>query len=122
MSGILDRADAFEATARIGGEIARERVSQVQRFGVQNHPDGTGGECAAFLSECARQACENASRAGALTWLDILREETEEAAAESDPTRLRAELLQVAAVAVAWIEAIDRRSKHPQVSRGRTDA
>lgn len=33
-----------------------------------------------------------------------------EALAESDPARLRAELVQVAAVAVCWIEAIDRRA------------
>lgn len=29
--------------------------------------------------------------------------------AEKDPVNLRAELIQVAAVAVAWVEAIDRR-------------
>jgi hypothetical protein len=33
-----------------------------------------------------------------------------EALAEDDPTLLRAELIQVAAVAVAWVEAIDRRT------------
>jgi hypothetical protein len=45
-----------------------------------------------------------------LKWVDILEEEVAEAAAESDPAKLRAELVQVAAVAVAWIEAIDRRA------------
>ena len=42
------------------------------------------------------------------TWADILREEYFEALAETDPARLRVELIQVAAVAVAWVEAIDR--------------
>ncbi|MFI1165600.1 hypothetical protein ACH4UM_18790 [Streptomyces sp. NPDC020801] len=37
-------------------------------------------------------------------------EEALEALAEDDPGKLRAELVQVAAVAVAWIEAIDRRT------------
>ena len=34
-----------------------------------------------------------------------------EAFAESDPDKLRTELIQVAAVAVAWIESIDRNSE-----------
>lgn len=48
-------------------------------------------------------------KAGRGTWRDILAEEFNEALAESDPDRLRAELVQVAAVAVNWVEAIDRR-------------
>ena len=36
--------------------------------------------------------------------------ELSEALAETDPTRLRAELLQVAAVAVRWVTAIDERA------------
>lgn len=40
----------------------------------------------------------------------MLLEEVAEAFAESDDARLRAELVQVAAVAQAWIESIDRRS------------
>jgi hypothetical protein len=36
-------------------------------------------------------------------------EEVREAMAESDPAKLRVELVQVAAVSVAWIEALDRR-------------
>jgi hypothetical protein len=43
-----------------------------------------------------------------LTWADILEEEIAEALAESDPVKLRAELVQSGAVIVAWIEAIDR--------------
>ena len=34
---------------------------------------------------------------------------TTKALAEVEPAKLREELIQVAAVAVAWIEAIDRR-------------
>ena len=56
-------------------------------------------------------------------WVSILTEEVGEAAAEAneanfnfgknrgDFTKLRAEVLQVAAIAVAWIEAIDRRAE-----------
>ena len=47
--------------------------------------------------------------AGNGTWRHILTEEVWEAFAEKDSARLRAELVQVAAAAVNWIEAIDRR-------------
>ncbi len=115
---LLAKASACEHTARIGTDVARERLRQVEKWGEQNHPDGTGGEHAEFLVDVSRFACENARKAGTLTWLDILREETEEAAAEVDPEKLRAELVQVAAVAVAWIEHIDRRRPHPSNPEG----
>lgn len=41
------------------------------------------------------------------TWWLILREEVFEAAAEDDPEKLRAEMVQVAAVALKIIDAID---------------
>ncbi|TIH26025.1 NUDIX hydrolase, partial [Subtercola vilae] len=43
-------------------------------------------------------------------WQDILLEEVFEAFAESDTSKLRTELIQVAAVAQQWVEAIDRRT------------
>jgi hypothetical protein len=58
----------------------------------------------------ARNACQYAARTGTLTWRHVLREGYAEAMAEADPARLRAGLVRVAAVCVAWIEAIDRRS------------
>lgn len=48
---------------------------------------------------------------GAPSWMHLLREEFAEAMAELDSgstERLRTELLQVAAVAVSWVETIDR--------------
>lgn len=89
--------------------IVRERERQDEMWGEQNHPDGTGR----FLAKhalWARQATERATEDGSLTWRHILWEEVGEAFAESDPVALRKELAQVAAVALAWIEAIDRRS------------
>jgi len=43
-------------------------------------------------------------------WCSILTEEFAEAMAETDRAKLRAELVQVAAAAVAWIEDLDSRS------------
>ena len=51
---------------------------------------------------------QNEGGDGTVTWWHILREEVFEAAAESDPQALRAELVQVAAVAMKMIDAIDR--------------
>ncbi len=74
-------------------DIVDERERQDQKWGIQNHLD--------------------------LTWNAILMEEIGEAAQEvltrsmgsiaKGHGDLREELIQVAAVTVAWIEAIDRR-------------
>jgi len=90
-------------------EVAEERARQDTRWGEQNHPDGTGGPLTATTAQVARSQCQDAAEQGNVTWRDILREEVAEAMAESDPVRLRDELVQVAAVAVNWAEAIDRR-------------
>lgn len=96
--------------AGVLGEIVAERARQDAKFGEQNHRDGTGQYPETIDADVARMACKQAAEGGYLDWLHILREETAEAFAESDPAKLRAELVQVAAIAVAWIEAIDRRN------------
>lgn len=90
-------------------EVAAERRRQDEKWGEQNHPNGTGEEYE-FHRDFARQQCEDRFANGTGSYLDILAEEVYEAFAESDPDRLRAELIQVAAVAVAWVEKIDRES------------
>jgi uncharacterized hydantoinase/oxoprolinase family protein len=90
-------------------ELEAERLRQDRKWGEQNHPDGTGGDVSEALACMARIVCEERHGAGVGTWRDILAEEFHEAVAETDHVRLREELLQVAAVAVAWVEAIDRR-------------
>lgn len=107
-------------------EVAEEVNAQLERWGVQYHPDGTspdqtwgywsgvrdgipGRLTGAEMAHHARLDCEFAFREGRGTWGDILLEEVWEAMAERDPARLRSELIQVAAVATSWIESIDRR-------------
>lgn len=97
-------------TYRVLGEVLAERARQDERWGEQNHPDGTGQYPETISADVARMVCQSAAEGGYLDWLHILREEVAEAFAESDPAQLRAELVQVAAVAVAWIESIDRRT------------
>lgn len=91
-------------------EVAAERARQDATFGEQNHPDGTGQYPETIDANVAKMVCEQAAEGGYLDWLHILREEVAEAFAETAPARLRAELVQVAAVAVAWVQAIDRRT------------
>jgi hypothetical protein len=93
---------------RVLSLLRSERITQNLKWGEQNHPNGTGGEDRIREATWAREYCQRASDFGTVTWADIFEEEAFEALAESDPERLRAELLQVAAVAVAWVEAIDR--------------
>ena len=118
-------------------EIAAERKRQDAKWGEQNHSDtdpvilwrltAEGGgwrpdmvaqriaeEHEIPTGRRARHLCQNAASGGRVTWAHILIEEVAEAVdatVETDPALLRAELVQVAAVAVAWIEAIDRRAE-----------
>jgi hypothetical protein len=94
-------------------EVSEERDAQDAKWGEQNHPDGTNLKNDDWRDHARRQ-CQTAAAEGRLTWAHILQEEFVEALAEEDPEKLRAELIQVAAVAVAWAEAIDRRlAKEP---------
>lgn len=94
---------------RVLSDVIAERQRQHARYGWQQHPDGTGGLPAVLAREAAQRECDDLTVAGLLTWRAILAEEVAEAFAEVDHDRLREELIQVAAVAVQWIEALDRR-------------
>ena len=112
----------------VAAEVGAERRRQDEKWGEQNHPNGTGPavrvlevvdmfavedfldkSTAAELAEAAKQATDSSAKKHEVTWLDILLEEVFEAFAEQDPVKLRTELIQVAAVAQQWVEAIDRR-------------
>ena len=89
--------------------VGTERQAQLAKWGDQRHPDGTGQYPELIDADVARMACQQAHRGGYLDWLHILREEVAEAFAETDPGRLRTELVQVAAVCAAWVADIDSR-------------
>lgn len=91
-------------------EIVLERNRQDAKWGEQNHPDGTGRPGARQLADWARAVCK-ANDPTRDNWQDILTEEVYETFAETDPVLLRAELVQIAAVCMAWVEAIDRRGR-----------
>ncbi len=101
--------------AHVLAEVQAERERQDAKWGEQNHPDGTGNKSQHEYADQARKWCEAAFGSGYGTWSDVLAEEVAEVNGERDPARLRAELIQVAAVAVAWVGAIDRRAAAPSV-------
>ena len=99
-------------------EIHEERLRQIKKFGDQSHlPDGTGGAVREKIAGYAKDRCDHALRTGKLSYLHILEEEVCEAFAESDPRALETELIQVAAVALAWVEKLrDHRAAWAQVT------
>lgn len=90
-------------------EVAAERARQDEKFGAQHHRNGTGSPSQVDLARIAKTWCEDSFGSGYGTWADVLAKQVAEAFAERDPVKLRAELIQVAATTVCWIEAIDRR-------------
>lgn len=94
--------------ARLLGEVLDEMILQNAKWGEQNHPDGTGSKDDKDLAVIAKAKCQG-NDPSSDNWRDILNEEVTEAFAESNPQRLREELLQIAAVAVQWVGTIDRK-------------
>lgn len=106
-------------------EVAAERERQDELWGEQHHPNGTGpllalewfpntfvvGPAAADIEGWAKRRYEAERRQNTGTYEHILTEEWAEVIASDDPAKLRVELIQLAAVAVAWVEKIDRDLK-----------
>jgi hypothetical protein len=85
-----------------------ERRRQIEKWGDQKHPDGTGRPGDKGLAEAYKDICQ-ANGPAADNWRDILAEEVFEAFAETDPERLIEELIQTAAVIQAWVHHIKSR-------------
>lgn len=110
---------------RITKEVFRETDAQLTKWGVQDHPMGTGPNTVPFartgfnldlrygkhLADRFRDACEQAFKEGRGTYWDILLEEVGEAVAEEPGPALEKELIQVAAVAVSMVAA-SRRARN----------
>jgi len=114
-------------TVRVLTQIADERDRQDEKWGVQNHPSldpvltsRDGGCTPERMAEeyeiptasRARFMCQLAAQRGDLSWPQILVEELCEAieagVLRGEGPEFREELVQAAAVLVAWVECIDR--------------
>lgn len=110
---------------RVLEDVRAERARQDAKWGtdrIATLPDGTGRSGDATEAEARKIACDVARREGDITYRHVLEEEVAEALAETDPALLRAELVQVAAVAVKWIQGIDMRAASPAPSLFQTTA
>ena len=105
-------------TLHILDEVGRERGRQDEKFPEQKLSLGTGqgqnfqtDREYAMLFDAARGQNDYSTKYGGpqlATWESVLREEFCEAMFEADPIKVRAELIQVAAVAVRIVENIDK--------------
>lgn len=117
--------DVIDTGRRVAADVRAERGRQNAKWGEQYHPDGTGPDVrplfdkgeflddttiAKHLAVVFTERTDRRAAEGSVTWLDITLEEVFEAMAESDPQKLRTELVQASAVLQQWAEAIDRRS------------
>lgn len=100
-----------ERRAAIYADITDERWRQISKWGPQTHPDGTG-QMRAKVNRAVYTARNDHREANGESgiWSDILLEEVFEAMSETDPAALRKELIQSAAVIVAWLEDVDGRA------------
>lgn len=102
---ILARSDVLD-------EVEFECQRQIEKWGVQSWPDGTGSiwvtVTAVLDPRQAKQRCDVGMKLGTCTYALILVEEVAEALFETSKRKLRKGLVQVAAVCVSWIGKIDR--------------
>lgn len=109
-------------TVNVLSDVRAERARQFARYGNnEDLLDGTGphvewlgllgdGLPASELEPRLREMYEiDEATQGKPTFRHLVLEEVAEAFQENSPARLRAELLQIAALAVSWIEKIDGR-------------
>jgi len=120
-------SDNWEESCRAVLErVFRERVSQVARYGHNEGLEEGVGPHARWLSGCGvsldlenaetiqglfrREYEKYTARHGAPTWMHLVREEVAEAfECEPGSARLVEELIQVAALCVKWVEAVELR-------------
>jgi hypothetical protein len=97
---------------KVLSEVAKERERQDLKWGEQNWPIKPKDVLFDFVKVAAyaKQVCDSRFDDGTGSWYDILNEEFCEVFAEDAPSKQREELIQVAAVAVAMIECIDRKA------------
>lgn len=131
----------FMAMHRILAQIADELGRQILKWGEQDHPsirpfrpdyplsELTQELCAYYgipTPVQATQNCDDRHRFGDGSWADIAVEELSEAvaAAIDGDDSCRAELVQLGAVVVAWIQCIDQRAaaKLTSAEEGGSDA
>ena len=100
-------------------QIKAERIRQDNKFGVTSHDSVNPTIPRKFRNkfygicseEEARERCEGNHLHKSITWSHIFIEEVAEVVNSKDERDRREELIQVAAVCIAWLEDIDRKKE-----------
>lgn len=94
--------------------ISVERSRQEMKWGVQELVDRIEGVMNEspnhWLDVAVNYKNEDRKNPEGISWQSVLMEEVAEAFAETEPTEIIGELIQVAAVCVAWIENLSSRN------------
>lgn len=97
-----------EGMRRIVIDALVEVERSTEKHGDQRHrPIGTEPTVFAPLRDNAQMVVDSGLADGSATWTQIISEEMFEAFAEAEPEAVRAELVQVLAVVIKAIDAID---------------
>ncbi|WP_329793909.1 hypothetical protein V1227_19055 [Lentzea sp. DG1S-22] len=106
--------ERVRTTNGVLAEIRAERNAEVAALGLStsagqpDRADGTGPAFVGMLHD-ARHNIDEAARYGVVSWRDMLLEKTSVALTKQDPKDLASSLIEVAALAVEWREALHRR-------------
>lgn len=102
--------EAVDALEQIVVDVVAECERQNIRWGgQQRHPNGTSVKFKP-LADAARNNCRTATENGVSTWMHLMREGVWDTLSETDRVKLRAKLIGVVAVGMAWIEHLDESS------------
>lgn len=89
-------------------DVLAEHERARAKHGQQKYPNGTGGDAQLWvILDQVRTLVSLRSDMRVVTWNEVLLEEYLEVANETDPVKLKAELIQVAHIALAWATKLD---------------
>lgn len=94
--------------------IREERKRQLEKWGVQRHPDGTGSAVAGLIADQWKKVCDDRHEGDEDDWATIAAEEFFESLAETDKRKLFDEVVQMAAVFTAWGEDLIKQVREEQ--------
>lgn len=97
--------------------VVEEQGAQLRKWGEQKHPD-LHNPYSQLAVDRAKARTDQAAEDGTLTWQHILTEEFAEAMGAESLEELRTELVQVGAVALSWVNDIDRRGADSDLLTG----
>jgi hypothetical protein len=104
---LMDAGVVYWRGGGVADQVWHERVRQINKWGLQERPNGTDADLWKPRELEVKEQYEFALKHDGLTWVHILREEVYEAFAEEDVEKLKVELVQVMAVAASWLQDLE---------------